>query len=499
MSEPLLTMRGIYKYFPGVKALQNVDFTLRAGEIHALMGENGAGKSTLIKVLTGVYPRDAGEILMEGTSIAPSSPLEAQKAKISTVYQEVNLCPNLSVAENIFIGREPKKAGRIDWKAVNRRAEELLRQLDLPIDVTKTLDSYAVAIQQMVAIARAVNVDAKVLILDEPTSSLDENETQRLFTVVRRLKEQGMGVVFVSHFLDQIYELCDRVTVLRNGELVGEYEIGKLPRVELISKMIGKELGNIQSVNAGGTPKAGDVLLQAESVSAFGRIQNLDLTLRRGEVVGFAGLLGSGRTETAELLFGLARPEQGTLKLEGKPVRFSSPLEAMRHKIAFCPEDRKVQGIIGDLTVRENIILGLQAKKGVWSHISLKEQERIADEYIQMLQIKVSSPEQLIRNLSGGNQQKAIIARWLVTEPDLLILDEPTRGIDIGTKAEIQKMIVQLAGEKNMSIVFISSEIDEMIRTCTRLVVLRDRKKVAELTDGEINSDRVMAAIAGGV
>jgi len=499
MSEPLLIMRGIYKYFPGVKALQNVDFTLRAGEIHALMGENGAGKSTLIKVLTGVYPRDAGEVLMEGTPIAPASPLEAQKAKISTVYQEVNLCPNLSVAENIFIGREPKKAGRIDWKTVNRRAEELVRQLDLPIDVTKTLDSYAVAVQQMVAIARAVNVDAKVLILDEPTSSLDENETQRLFAVVRRLKERGMGVVFVSHFLDQIYELCDRVTVLRNGELVGEYEIGKLPRMELISKMIGKELGNIQSVNAGGAPQAGEILLEAEGVSAFGRIQNLNLTLHRGEVVGFAGLLGSGRTEAAELLFGLARPEQGALKLEGKPVRFSSPLEAMRHKIAFCPEDRKVQGIIGDLTVRENIILGLQAKKGAWSHIPIKEQERIADEYIRMLQIKVSSPEQLIRNLSGGNQQKAIIARWLVTEPDLLILDEPTRGIDIGTKAEIQKMIVQLAREKNMSIVFISSEIDEMIRTCTRLVVLRDRKKVAELTGGEINSDRVMAAIAGGV
>ena len=498
MSEPLLIMRGIYKYFPGVKALQNVDFTLRAGEIHALMGENGAGKSTLIKVLTGVYPRDAGEVLMEGTPIAPASPLEAQKAKISTVYQEVNLCPNLSVAENIFIGREPKKAGRIDWKTVNRRAEELVRQLDLPIDVTKTLDSYAVAVQQMVAIARAVNVDAKVLILDEPTSSLDENETQRLFAVVRRLKERGMGVVFVSHFLDQIYELCDRVTVLRNGELVGEYEIGKLPRMELISKMIGKELGNIQSVNAGGAPQAGEILLEAEGVSAFGRIQNLNLTLHRGEVVGFAGLLGSGRTEAAELLFGLAR-RRGRAETGGQASALF--LAAGGHASQNCLLPRRPQGagIIGDLTVRENIILGLQAKKGAWSHIPIKEQERIADEYIRMLQIKVSSPEQLIRNLSGGNQQKAIIARWLVTEPDLLILDEPTRGIDIGTKAEIQKMIVQLAREKNMSIVFISSEIDEMIRTCTRLVVLRDRKKVAELTGGEINSDRVMAAIAGGV
>lgn len=499
MSEPLLTMRGICKYFPGVKALQNVDFTLRAGEIHALMGENGAGKSTLIKVLTGVYPRDAGEIVMEGKSISPTSPLEAQKAKISTVYQEVNLCPNLTVAENIFIGREPKNAGGIAWKTVNRRAHELLLQLDLPIDVTQTLESYSVAIQQMVAIARAVNVDAKVLILDEPTSSLDENETQRLFTVVRKLKEQGMGIIFVSHFLDQIYQLCDRVTVLRNGELVGEYDIAKLPRVELISKMIGKELGNIQSVNSGNAPEAGENLLEAEGVSAAGRIRNLDLTLRQGEVIGLAGLLGSGRTETAELFFGLAKPDEGTIKLKGNPVRLSSPLEAMHHKIAFCPEDRKVQAIIGELTVRENIILGLQAKKGIWSHLSMKEQEKIAEEYIQILRIKVSSPEQLIKNLSGGNQQKAIIARWLVTEPELLILDEPTRGIDIGTKAEIQKMVIDLAREKNMSVVFISSEIDEMTRTCTRLVVLRDRKKVAELTDGEINSDRVMAAIAGGV
>lgn len=499
MSEPLLTMRGICKYFPGVKALQNVDFTLRAGEIHALMGENGAGKSTLIKVLTGVYPRDAGEIVMEGKSISPTSPLEAQKAKISTVYQEVNLCPNLTVAENIFIGREPKNAGGIAWKTVNRRAHELLLQLDLPIDVTQTLESYSVAIQQMVAIARAVNVDAKVLILDEPTSSLDENETQRLFTVVRKLKEQGMGIIFVSHFLDQIYQLCDRVTVLRNGELVGEYDIAKLPRVELISKMIGKELGNIQSVNSGNAPEAGENLLEAEGVSAAGRIRNLDLTLRQGEVIGLAGLLGSGRTETAELFFGLAKPDEGTIKLKGNPVRLSSPLEAMHHKIAFCPEDRKVQAIIGELTVRENIILGLQAKKGIWCHLSMKEQEKIAEEYIQILRIKVSSPEQLIKNLSGGNQQKAIIARWLVTEPELLILDEPTRGIDIGTKAEIQKMVIDLAREKNMSVVFISSEIDEMTRTCTRLVVLRDRKKVAELTDGEINSDRVMAAIAGGV
>ena len=497
--QALLEMRGICKYFPGVRALENVDFTLRAGEVHALVGENGAGKSTLIKVLTGVHPKDGGEIRMEGQPIAPTSPLDAQKHFISTVYQEVNLCPNLTVAENIFIGREPKKHGMIDWKSVNRRSAELLKRLNLGnIDVTRTLDSYSVAVQQMIAIARAVDVQAKVLILDEPTSSLDENETQRLFAVVRDLKKQGLGIIFVSHFLDQIYDLCDRVTVLRNGELVGEYELESLPRVELISKMIGKELGDIQNMEKNVSAAGGEVLIQAEGLTAFGRISDFDLQIHKGEVIGFAGLLGSGRTETAELLFGVAKPEKGTLKMNGQPVHFSSPFDAMQHKVAFCPEDRKVQGIIGDLSVRENIIIGLQAKKGIWSHIPMKEQQRIADEYIKLLQIKVSSPEQLIKNLSGGNQQKAIIARWLVTQPDLLILDEPTRGIDIGTKTEIQKMVIQLAREKHMSIVFISSEIDEMTRTCTRLAVLRDRRKVAELTGDDINSDRVMAAIAGG-
>jgi simple sugar transport system ATP-binding protein len=490
-------MRGICKYFPGVRALQNVDFSLRAGEVHALVGENGAGKSTLIKVLTGVYAKDSGEIIMDGKSIAPSSPLEAQECNISTVYQEINLCPNLTVAENIFIGREPLRAGCIDWKTINIRAAELLAKINLKIDISKTLDSYSVAVQQMIAITRAVDVDAKVLILDEPTSSLDENETRRLFDVVRGLKERGLGVIFVSHFIDQIYELCDRVTVLRNGELVGEYETDKLPRVELVSKMIGKELGDMQSMSKTEEDKIGEVLIEAQGLTAFKRIENFDLTARRGEVVGFAGLLGSGRTETAELFFGIAAPQKGTIKMKGKEVSFSSPLDAMHHKIAFCPEDRKAQGVIGDLSVRENIIIGMQAKRGMWNHIPRKKQEEIADEYIKLLRIKVSSPEQLIKNLSGGNQQKAIVARWLVTEPDLLILDEPTRGIDIGTKTEIQKMVIQLAREKHMSILFISSEIDELARTCTRLAVLRDRKKVAELTGDEIHSDRIMAAIAG--
>jgi len=495
----LLAMNHIHKNFPGVKALNDVSFTLRAGEIHSLMGENGAGKSTLIKVLTGVYPLNSGNIQLEGQEILPRSTQEAQKAGISTVYQEVNLCTNLSVAENIFIGREPMRNGFIDWKQVNKRSQELLKSLNVDIDVTKTLDNYPVAIQQMIAIARAVDVSAKILILDEPTSSLDEQETQKLFTVIRKLKNDGLGIIFVSHFLEQIYELCDRVTILRNGELVGAYEVHKIPRVELISKMIGKDLADLKDFDKM-TEKSkarAEVFLQADQISSIGKISNVDLNIHKGEVVGFAGLLGSGRTETAELLFGVNRIHAGSITVKGKEKNFKEPLDTMQEKIAFCPEDRKLQGIIGDLSVRENIILAMQAKQGMFHHIPMKEQENIVDKYIKLLKIKVSDREQLIKNLSGGNQQKAIIARWLATEPELLILDEPTRGIDIGTKNEIQKMVIDFAKEKMMSIIFISSEMDEMVRTCSKLIVMRDRKKVAEIEGEKITSENVMKAIAG--
>ncbi len=495
----LLAMNHIHKIFPGVKALNDVNFTLRAGEIHSLMGENGAGKSTLIKVLTGVYPLDSGSIQLEGQEILPGSTQEAQKVGISTVYQEVNLCTNLSVAENIFIGREPMKNGLIDWKQVNKRSQELLRNLNVDIDVTKTLDNYPVAIQQMIAIARAVDVSAKILILDEPTSSLDEQETKKLFTVIRKLRNDGLGIIFVSHFLEQIYELCDRVTILRNGDLVGEYEVHKIPRVELISKMIGKDLADLKDFDKM-TEKSkarAEVFLQADQISSIGKISNVDLNIHKGEVVGFAGLLGSGRTETAELLFGVNRIHAGSIIVKGKEKKFKEPLDTMQEKIAFCPEDRKLQGIVGDLSVRENIMLAMQAKQGMFHHIPMKEQEKIVDKYIKLLKIKVSDREQLIKNLSGGNQQKAIIARWLATEPELLILDEPTRGIDIGTKNEIQKMVIDFAKEKMMSIVFISSEMDEMVRTCSKLIVMRDRKKVAEIEGEKITSENVMKAIAG--
>lgn len=500
MGDVLLEMRHIDKVFPGVRALSNVDFTLRAGEIHSLMGENGAGKSTLIKVLTGVYHRDGGTVLLNGKEIFPKTPKDAQAVGISTVYQEVNLCPNLTVAENIFIGREPKKFGFIDWKTINRRSKELLQTLNIDIDVTKTLDHYSVAIQQMIAIARAVDVDAKILILDEPTSSLDEEETKRLFNIIRKLQAKGLGIIFISHFLEQIYELCDRITILRNGELVGAYDIDKLPKVELIAKMVGKDLDSVKEFDKMGAKSvpSKEVFLEAKNIGCVGKLNEMDLTIHKGEVIGLGGLLGSGRTETAELLFGVNPITKGEIDINGQKVNLKNPITAMKHKIAFCPEDRKVQGIIGSLSVRENIILALQAKNGIFKYIPYKDQVVYADDCIQLLKIKVSDREQLVQNLSGGNQQKVIIARWLITEPNLLILDEPTRGIDVGTKSEIQKMAVGLAKSKGMSVIFISGEMDEMVRTCTKITVIRDRKKVAEIEGDKISSENIMKAIAGG-
>ena len=500
MAQALLEMRHITKEFPGVRALSNVDFTLHAGEIHSLMGENGAGKSTLVKVLTGVYPRDGGTVFLNGKAINPKTPKDAQDCGISTVYQEVNLCSNLTVAENIFIGREPRKFGMIDWKTINQRAAELLAKLDVHIDVTKTLDNYSVALQQMIAIARAVDVDAKILILDEPTSSLNEEETAHLFKIMRQLQKQGLGIIFISHFLDQIYEICDHITVLRNGELVGAYETAKLPRLELIAKMVGKDLNEVKDMDnfAEKSVPSDEVFLEAKGIGAVGKLNEVDVQIHKGEVIGFAGLLGSGRTETAELLFGINEINKGSLSINGKKLHLKNPMNAMEQKIGFCPEDRKLSGIIGDLSVRENIILAMQAKDGILRHIPYEEQVKIADDCIKLLRIKVSNREQLVKNLSGGNQQKVIIARWLATQPDLLILDEPTRGIDVGTKTEIQKMAISLAKQKGMAVVFISSEMDEMVRTCTKLVVMRDRRKVAELTGSDISSDGVMKAIAGG-
>ncbi len=498
----VLTMRDISKTFPGVKALQHVDFTLRKGEIHALMGENGAGKSTLIKVLTGVHPFESGEIKMEGKDapIVNRSPQDAQDNGISTVYQEVNLCPNLTVAENLFIGREPRKAGLIDWKTMTKKSTELLKDLQIDAKATDKLEECSLAKQQMIAIARAVDMNCRVLILDEPTSSLDDDEVEKLFVLMNRLKAQGVGIIFVTHFLEQVYAVCDRITVLRNGELVGEYETKDLPRVMLVAKMMGKDFDDLADIKGDHKDKkafSDTPVIEASGLGHKGTIKPFDLKINKGEVIGLTGLLGSGRSELVRSIYGADKADSGTLKVNGKEAKIGSPLDAMKLGMAYLPEDRKAEGIIADLSVRENIIIALQAKKGMFHPLSRKEMEEAADKYIEMLQIKTASRETPIKSLSGGNQQKVILGRWLLTNPEYLILDEPTRGIDIGTKTEIQKIVLDLA-DQGMAVTFISSEVEEMLRTCSRMAVLRDGEKVGELEESELSQANIMKAIAGG-
>ena len=495
----VLTMRNIHKSFPGVKALDSVDFTLCEGEVHALMGENGAGKSTLIKVLTGVYTKDEGDIFLKGAgSVQIRSPQDAQNVGISTVYQEITLCPNLSVAENIYIGRGKEHVR--NWKKMNADADKILKNLDIPAKATQQLGSCSLAVQQMVAIARAVDMDCKVLILDEPTSSLDEQEVEKLFHMMRELKGRGVGIIFVTHFLDQVYEICDKITVLRDGCLVGQYEIKDLPRVQLVAKMLGKNLDDMSDIkgeqevyhDTDGTP-----VYEAEGLQSNAGIKSFDFAIHKGEVNGFTGLLGSGRSECVRAIFGADRILSGKVKMHGKEVKITKPLDAMKHGIAYLPEDRKGDGIVGDLSVRENIILAHQVLRGFFHPLSKAETYKFAEEYIKLLDIKTASADTPIKSLSGGNQQKVILARWLLTHPEYLILDEPTRGIDVGTKVEIQKLVLKLASE-GMSVTFISSETDEMLRTCSRLIVMRDRKVVGELNGEELTQAGIMNTIAGG-
>jgi galactofuranose transport system ATP-binding protein len=496
--QPVLEMTGISKQFPGVRALSGVDFRLLPGEIHALLGENGAGKSTLIKVLTGVYTLDEGRITLNGAPVRFGSPLESQQSGISTVYQEVNLCPNLTVAENILLGREPTRRGAIRWRELRRRAAELAARVGLDLDVSALLGDYPIAIQQLVAIVRAVGIDAKVLILDEPTSSLDRDEVERLFGVMRRLKAEGVAILFVSHFLDQIYEVCDRMTILRNGQLVGEYPVAELNQVALVQKMIGRELGALEELTEHIRPAVGDPLVEARGLGRKGAIEPFDLSIHRGEVVGLAGLLGSGRTESARLLFGADGADSGEVRIGERKVSLDSPGAAIAHGIAFCSENRKTEGLVPDLTVRENIILALQAARGWIRPIPAAQRDELVAKYIKALDIRPVNPEAKVGTLSGGNQQKVLLARWLITQPKLLILDEPTRGIDVGAKAQIQKLVVSLS-EEGMALLYISAELEEVLRLSHTIGVLRDRRLVAQIANGpDVTADRIMETIASG-
>jgi monosaccharide-transporting ATPase len=494
---PILELKGIHKSFPGVKALSGVDFRLFKGEVHAVMGQNGAGKSTLVKVMTGVHRQDSGELLLEGRPIRPDSPLAAQRLGISTVYQEINLCPNLSVAENIFIGRQPIKLGRIDWKEMNARAQELLRKLNITVNVTQVLSSYSIAIQQMVAIARVLDISSKILILDEPTSSLDENEVGLLFSVIRSLRDDGMAILFITH------QISDRITILKNGTFVGEYATQSLPKLDLISKMLGKELSEFDYASNGARKKRNLVLaahdavplLSVKELGLRGSVTPFSLDLHKGEVLGFAGLLGSGRTEIARLIFGVDRASQGEVSVQSKRIGLSSPRSAMLAGMGFCSEDRKNEGIFSELSVRENIILALQGSQGVLKYLSAQRQLEIADELIRSLGIITPSANSVAGQLSGGNQQKVMLARWLAIRPIILILDEPTRGIDVGAKLEVMALILKLSNE-GMGVIFISAEFEEVLRCSDRIAILKDRAKIAELQGDDMTEANILHVIA---
>lgn len=494
----IVEMRGITIRFPGVLALDGVDFFLRPGEIHSLMGENGAGKSTLIKALTGIYPIDSGSIKVSGAARDFTSTADAQEAGISTVYQEINLCANLSVGENVMLGHEPHGRFGIDWRAAHKEAAKHLAHLGLDIDTRATLASHSIAIQQLIAISRAMVLDSKVLILDEPTSSLDRGEVEQLFGVIRSLRDRGVAVLFVSHFLDQVYEISDRITVLRNGQLVGEYEIGDLPRDQLVTKMIGRELDDLKSLSSAAAreiDRSDAPVLRATDVGKRGILEPGSVDVYRGEVVGLAGLLGSGRTELARLLYGADKADSGHVHVHGKPVRISTPLHAIEHGIALSSEDRRAEGIVADLTVAENIVLGIQARRGWLRRVRKEEEDAVVAEYIEALGVRPADPTMLAGNLSGGNQQKVLLGRWLATAPELLILDEPTRGIDVGAKADIQKKVAELS-EAGLSVIFISSELEEVLRLAQRVVVMRDRRNIGEFDSRNLDLDGLIDYIA---
>lgn len=499
--EPVVEVRGVSITFPGVKALDDVSFRLLPGEVHTLMGENGAGKSTLIKALTGVYQIDSGSIVVGGVERRLSGTASAQAAGISTVYQEVNLCTNLSIGENVMLGHEVRGWAGVDWRKTHAEASKALARMGLgDLDPRAPLSSISIALQQLVAISRAMVTDSKVLILDEPTSSLDANEVEVLFTVIRRLRDQGVAILFVSHFLDQVYAISDRITVLRNGRFVGEYLTEDLDRTQLISKMIGKDFATLRALGSNRQTEVRDrsetPLFAADALGRKGAIEPTDVEVHAGEVVGFAGLLGAGRTELARLIAGADKADSGTVRVRGKKVTLSSPVSGLANGIAYSTESRRDDGIVGDLSVRENIMLAVQARRGWFRRVPAKEVDKLVQTYMQRFSVRPNDPDRPIRLLSGGNQQKVLLGRWLATNPDLLLLDEPTRGIDVGAKADIQETVAELA-EGGMGVVFISSELEEVVRLSERIVILKDHAKVGEVINGpEVSAESIVSIIA---
>jgi galactofuranose transport system ATP-binding protein len=497
---PLLVMEGIEKAFPGVVALDGASLHVARAEVHAIIGQNGAGKSTLIKILNGAYRRDAGTIMLEGQPVDFHNPQEAQLAGVSTIYQEINLVPYRSVAENIFMGREPRRWGLLDRGRMHRDATAVLDRLGVTIDVRQPLSTLNIALQQMVAVARAISTDARIVIMDEPTSSLDEREVEILFDVIRGLKARGIAVIYISHRLDELYAVCDRVTIMRDGKTIDQRPIAGASKVELVARMLGKEIGEVRRYGATGfhhrgARPAGEVLVEAHDLQGE-RLDGASVSVRSGEIVGLAGLLGSGRTEVARAVFG-ADPARGDLRVRGKPARWKSPRDAIRAGIGLCSEDRKAEGIIPYMSVRENLTLAALPALSRSGIVDRAQQRKVVDRFIDRLGIKTAGPEQPVRELSGGNQQKVLLARWLCLNPSLLLLDEPTRGIDVGAKAEIQGLIDELA-DNGLGVLMISSELEEITEGPDRVVVLREGRTVAEFDHAEVSQDSVMHAMAHG-
>src|SRR5271166_6596624 len=495
---PLLVMRDIDKRFLGIHALSRASLEVAPGEIMALVGQNGAGKSTLIKVLTGAYGRDGGSILFAGRPIDFVSPQEAQRGGISTIYQEINLVPFRSVAENIFLGRECRRYGLLDWGRMNAEADEVLRRFAVEIDVRRPLMDFSTAIQQIVAIARAVSFKAQLVIMDEPTSSLDEREVSVLFDVMRHLRAEGVAVIFITHRLDELYQVCDRVTVMRDGRTVTTSRMGDIDKLHLISAMLGRDLETVRSHATGFSAtsgKAGDEVLSAEGLQIGRKVRSARVEVRGGQRVALAGLLGSGRTEVARAIFGADPPDAGTTRVMGRQVSPREPSDAIALGVGYCSEDRKADGIIPDMSVRENITLGILPRLTGMGIVDEAQQRAIVDKFMARLAIKASSVEQKIRELSGGNQQKVLLARWLCTDPKLLILDEPTRGIDVGAKAEIQSLIRELA-DQGLGVLMISSELEEIVEGADRVFVLSDGRTVADLPRAKASASAIMAAMA---
>lgn len=501
-AEPLLAMRGIDKVFGYIPALTGASLEVERGEVMALIGQNGAGKSTMIKVLNGFCARNAGTILFDGKPWAAASPQIAQRSGISTIFQEINLIPFRSVTENIYLGREIRnKFGLLAWRRMYAGARALMQDFAPGIDVKAPLGQFSTAIQQMVAIARAASFQAKLVIMDESTSSLDEQEVNILFATIRRLKETGVSVIFVSHKLDELYAICDRVTVMRDGRTVRVAALKDMGKLDLVATMLGRDLAEVRKTGATAfapaAHAAGENILNVDGLRAGRRLSDVSLSVRKGEIIGLAGLLGSGRTETARAIFAADRHEAGTIRYDGKETGFKEPRDAIAAGIGFCSEDRKHEGIIPGLSVRENLTLALLpalARSGI---VDETRQRRIVEKFIADVGIKCASPEQPIRELSGGNQQKVLLARWLCMNPKLLIFDEPTRGIDVGAKAEIQKLIRRLADE-GLGVLMISSEIEEIVEGADRTFVLRDGQTVAQFDRAGASETALMSAMAHG-